>query len=218
MIYLFEDKEGRMALYLKGEVDNNLLRRAIMDSKKDEIDQYIDANFKDADAVLFHVSYSLPQQGVTNDIVREAFLSKGIPFIYFSGGSHNSLSKTPEGVPTADIRSEDMYTHLPDFIEDFKATGKVNIPLLVFGRSYLMNSLLKVMVWVNDQLWGLKRDEPISPAVARTLVSGIRSYIQEDELKEDKNTLLEFISSHLTSGDLTPDSIIGQLQKIIDKH
>ncbi len=218
MIYLFEDKEGRMALYMKAGIDQCLLKRAIMNCKRDEISQYIDDNYSDADAVLFHVSYSFPQSGVTNDVVREAFLSKGIPFVYFSGGSKNSLGTTPQGIPTADIRSEDMYSHLPSFIEEYRATGKINLPLLVFGKNYLMNSLLKATEWVNDQLWGLKGDEPISPAIARTLVSGIRSGMQEEELKEDKNTLLNFINEHFSSGDLTPDRLMTQIQKIIDRH
>ena len=81
-----------------------------------------------------------------------------------------------------------------------------------------MNSLLKATEWVNDQLWGLKGEEPIPPAIARTLVSGIRSGMQEEELKEDKNTLLSFINEHFSSGDLTPDSLIAQIQKIIDRH
>jgi len=218
MIYLFEDKEGRMALYMKEGINNSLLTRAVMNCKKDEISQYIDDNFNEADAVLFHVSYSFPQPGVTNDAVREAFLSKGVPFVFFSGGSKNSLSTTPEGIPIADIRSEDMYSHLPGFLEEFKATGKVNIPLLVYGANYLLNSLLKQMEWVNDQLWGLKGDEPLSPSIARTLVSGIRSGMQEDELREDKNALLNFINEHFSSGDLTSDSITAQIQQIIDRH
>ena len=44
MIYLFEDKEGRMALYMKASVDHCLLKRAIMNCKRDEINQYIDDN------------------------------------------------------------------------------------------------------------------------------------------------------------------------------
>ncbi len=215
---MFEDKEGRMALYMKGNLDSNLIKRAIMNCKKDEINQYIDDCYRDANAVLFHVSYTFPQRGVTNDAVREAFLSKGIPFIYFSGGSNNSIGKTREGIPFADIRSEDMYSHLPLFLEEFKSTGRVNIPLLVYGKNYMMNSLLKAMEWVNDQLWDLKRDEPIAPPVARMLVSGIRNGMHEDELKEDKNDLLNFIDQHFSLGDLTPDSIIVQFQKIIDRH
>lgn len=218
MIYLFEDKVGRMALYMKGELDSSLIKHAVMDCKKDEINQYIDEHYRDANAVLFHVSYTFPQRGVTNDAVREAFLSKGIPFIFFSGGSNNSLGKTREGIPFADIRSEDMYSNLPFFIGEFRSTGRLNIPLLVYGQNYMRNSLLKAMEWVNDLLWELKRDEPVAPPVARTLVSGIRNSMHEDELKEDKNDLLSFIDQHFSAGDLTPDSIIVQLQKILDRH
>ena len=217
MIYLFEDKEGRMALYLKEGVDSSLLTRAIMNCKRDEINQYIDDNFSDAEAVLFHVSYSFPQPGVTNDAVRNAFLSKGVPFVFFSGGSKNSLS-TLKGIPTADIYSKDMYSHLPGFLEEFKATGIVNIPLLVYGKNYILNSLLKSMEWVNDQLWGVKGDEPLPTSIVRNLVSSIQNSIQEDELREDKNALLNFIKGHFSSGVLTSDSIIAQIQQIIDRH
>lgn len=218
MIYLFEDREGRMALFMKEEIDNSLLRRAVMDCKKDEVQNYIEEFFPDADLVLFHVSYTFPQPGVTNDSVREVFLSKGIPFVYFSGQSKNSIGSTDKGIQTADVSSEDMYMHLPDFIRDYKKTGKVNIPLLVYGKNYLMNSLLKVLEWTNNLLWGSPADKPINAGQVQLLRSGIYSRMKEDELKADKEALIRFIDEHRSTGDLTPVIMLKQIQMIIDRH
>lgn len=218
MIYLFEDREGRMMRFLKGDIDSYLLKRAIMDCKKEELSNYIGEHFSDAELVLFHLSYVFPQSGVTNDSVREVFLSKGIPFVYFSGQSKNSIGRTPNGIQTADVRSEDMYTHLPVFIQAYKDTGRVNIPLLVYGKNYLMSSLLRVLEWTNNQLWELKNDEPLKSAKILLLIAGISTRMQEDELEADKEALIEFINGHRSTGDLTPDLLLGQIQRIIDRH
>ena len=218
MIYLFEDREGRMKLFMKGDIDSPFIKRAVMNCRKEELSDYVGEHFSDAELVLFHLSYVFPQPGVTNDSVREAFLSRGIPFVYFSGQSKNSIGRTPEGVQTADVRSEDMYSHMPVFIQAYKDTGKANIPLLVFGKDYLMSSLLKVMEWTNNQLWDLKSDEPLKAAKVLLLMTGISTRMQEDELKSDKEALIEFINGHRSTGDLTPDILLEQIQRIIDRH
>ena len=218
MIYLFEDREGRMKRFLKGDIESHLLKRAVLNCRKEELSDYIGEHFSDAELILFHLSYVFPQSGVTNDSVREVFLSRGIPFIYFSGQSKNSIGRTSEGIQTADVRSEDMYSHLPAFIQVYKETGKVNIPLLVFGEHYLMNSLLKVLEWTNNQLWELKDDEPLKPAKVLLLITGISTRMQEDELKADKDALIEFINGHRSTGDLTPVLLLGQIQRILDRH
>ena len=70
MIYLFEDKEGRMELFLKETIDDGFLKKVVMNCKIDEITSYIEEHFSDADLVLFHKSYIFPQSGVTNEAVR----------------------------------------------------------------------------------------------------------------------------------------------------
>ena len=218
MIYLFEDKEGRMELFLKETIDDGFLKKVVMNCKIDEITSYIEDHFSDADLVLFHKSYIFPQSGVTNEAVREAFLAKGIPFVYFSGQSSNSVGRTEKGIQTADVRSEDMYLHLPDFIQDYKQTGKANIPLLVFGKDYLMNTLLKVLEWVNNKLWSSPDGEPMNMGQVQIIRSGINARMPEDELKDDRAALIKFIDEHRAAGDLTPSLLLGQIQRIIDQH
>ena len=43
MIYLFEDKEGRKAKYIQGTIDDSVLKSAIMNCSRDELEAYINA-------------------------------------------------------------------------------------------------------------------------------------------------------------------------------
>lgn len=217
MIYLFEDKEGRKAKYIQGTIDDSVLKSAIMNCSKDELEAYIDDNFKDADAVLFHVSYVFPKAGLTNDLVKDTFIKRGVPFVYFSGGSQCSISRNND-IMTADVRSEEMYRNLSDFVNEYKNNASINLPLLVYGKGYLMNSLLKIMELVNAALWKYDRTQSIGTMELMRIKSIITSRMQESELQLEKESLLNFIDSQRVLGTLTPDSIISELQTIIDKY
>lgn len=217
MIYLFEDKEGRKAKYIQGTIDDSVLKSAIMNCSREELESYIDENFKDADAVLFHLSYVFPNPGLTNDLVKETFIRRGVPFVYFSGGSQCSISRNND-IMTADVRSQDMYHNLSDFVNDYKNNGFINLPLLVYGKGYLMNSLLKIIELINVALWKYDRTQSISLMELMKIKSIIISRMQESELQLEKEALINFIDSQRTSGTLTPDSIISEIQKIIDKY
>ena len=219
MIYLFEDKEGRMAQYLNGKVDGNLLKRAVMMcTRNDDLDEYISNHFGDADAILFHVSYVFPDSGIKNDAVRNAFLKKGVPFIYFSGASNNNISRFENGTAFADVRSSDMYANLPEFISRYGHSGKVNIPFLVYGKGYLKNSLLGLQAWASEFLWNYDSAQPLNIGVQQMLISGINSRIQEEELQSEKESMLTDLKAFRGTDNFTPAFVLGRIQAILDRN
>ena len=83
MIYLFEDRKGRMQEYIKEEINSSLFKESVFDCDLIDIDKYIDSQFNNADCILFHKSYVFPQSGITADFVKQKFINKEIPFVFF---------------------------------------------------------------------------------------------------------------------------------------
>mgnify|MGYP001340853998 CR=1 FL=1 len=143
MIYLFEDRKDRMHQYLSKAVTSDNLKEVIFDCPYDmDVNEYINNTFGDARVILFHSSYKLANSSISKEIVKEAFIKRKVPFIFFSGGLENNYFEVG-GVTQAYVNSGDMYKNMDKFIEKVDETGEVAIPILLYGLNYLINDILK---------------------------------------------------------------------------
>ena len=71
MIYLFEDRKGRMEQYLKAHLDSDVIKVALIDCGKDNLADYLTDNFSDSKAIIFHSSYSFNDKNITNEDVKK---------------------------------------------------------------------------------------------------------------------------------------------------
>ena len=143
MIYLFEDRKDRMHQYLSKAIISNNLKEAVFDCPNNmDVNDYIYNTFGDAKAILFHSSYKLANSRITKELVKEAFIKRRVPFVFFSGGLENNYFEVG-GVTQANVNSGDMYKNLGKFIEKLDESGEVVIQILLYGSKYLVNEILK---------------------------------------------------------------------------
>ena len=79
MIYLFEDRKGRMQQYFQEQLDQAFIRESIIDCSLNKLEPYINAHYSDADCILFHKSYQFPSGDILPDNVKDLFLKKEFP-------------------------------------------------------------------------------------------------------------------------------------------
>lgn len=217
MIYLFEDRKGRMLQYITEGINNPFLKEAIFDSSDEDIDQYIDDSFRDATCVLFHKSYNFPNKAITSDLVKESFLRKKIPFVYFSGGLKNNLLIDNQ-VYTGNVDSGDMYSNLSIFLEESNRKQTINIPLLIYGKRYLLNSLLELQNRIVKYFFDRSDNQLLDNDDLETIGDIIYTRINEQELAVDKSKLIQWIKSNLDKEQITVHILKSQLEKLIEKY
>lgn len=212
MIYLFEDRKERMNQCFKGKMDDTIIKVSVFDCEKDGINLYIKDNYSDAKAILFHSSYTFPKNGYTIENVKAAFIEQKIPFIYFSGGLRNNIINET----TANVNSGDMYNNLPEFLDCYKNEKKIVIPLLVYGKRFLINSLLEMQNLITNYFFNKKYNDPIGKNDIDYIVDNIIDIsLNLPKLKEDKDDLINWLKS---SKNPQISLILSQIQKLIDKY
>ena len=78
MIYLFEDRKGRMEQYLSEHLDSDIINLAIIDCEKKDLTKYLSNNFSGSSAVIFHSSYSFNNKNITNEDVKKYFSNNSL--------------------------------------------------------------------------------------------------------------------------------------------
>ncbi len=217
MIYLFEDRKGRKEQYFKDKIDSDICKMAIIDCKKDNLSDYLSDNFSDSKAIIFHSSYSLSDKDITNEDVKKYFIGKKIPFIYFSGGLNNNLV-IENGATNGNVNSGDMYNNLVYFLKVYKEYRKINVPLLVYGEKYLLNSLLELQAVISLSLFAKPNDQPLTNSDYDEIIDLVDARIKEEELKEDKSKLLEWLGKAKQKLSLDKQTLLSQIQKLNDKY
>lgn len=217
MIYLFEDRKGRMLQYISEGINNPVLKEAIFDCSDENIDQYIDDNFKDATCILFHKSYNFPNRRITIDLVKESFLKKKTPFVYFSGGLKNNFLIDKQ-VYTGNVDSGDMYNNLSLFLEEKNKNASINIPLIIYGKRYLLNSLLELQNRIIKYLFEKSDNQTLNNDDLEEIEDIIYSRINEPELAVDKSKLMQWIKSKSPKEDIKVQVLKSQIEKLIDKY
>lgn len=217
MIYLFEDRKGRMQQYLKQSIENEYLKESIFESTSENIVDYVNENYSDAKCILFHKSYQFPQNNITIDLVKNTFISKGISFVIFSGGNNNNIH-IEKNVYTGTVNSGDMYNHLNTFLNYYRDKSIINIPLLLFGEKFLLNSLLALQNKINLYLFAKKSTDIIESDDLDSILDDIKNRIKESELSEDKVKLCNWLESSKNDSSITVQLLKNQIQKLIDKY
>ncbi|KQT23749.1 hypothetical protein ASG22_06840 [Chryseobacterium sp. Leaf405] len=217
MIYLFEDRKDRMESYLKGNLDSDFVKQVIIDCRKSELEEYLSSNFSDASAIIFHQSYSFIDIDITHEDVKNYFIEKKIPFIYFSGGLNNSLV-IENAIVNGNINSGDMYKNIYTFLEYYKENKEVNVPLLVNGTAYLLNSLLELQNIITLYLFDKRNDEDLSTNDLYEIIEFVEARLKERELNDDKTRLLEWLKDK-ASKDLPvkKQRLLLSIQRMNDK-
>jgi len=217
MIYLFEDRKGRQELYLKEKLDNIVLKTALIDCKKSDLTNYLTNHFSDAKAILFHSSYSFNDNEITKEDIKKIYIEKKIPFIYFSGGLNNNIV-VENGMSNANLNSGDMYKNLPIFLQEYKNNNKINVSLLIYGEKYLLNSLLELQSILTYYFFKKSNDYILIGNDYEDIIDIIDVRIKEDELKEDKTKLLNWIETEREKQKLNKQTLLSQIQKLTDNY
>ena len=217
MIYLFEDRRGRMEQYQKGFLDIEVLEIGIIDCRKDVLIQHLDNHFANAKGVIFHSSYSFNDKNITNEEVKNYFCDKGVSFVYFSGGSNNNLV-IERSITNGTVNSGDMYNNLLYFLKIYKEYGKINVPLLVYGEKYLLNSLVELLTVISLSLFTMPNNQLLTNSDFDEIIDLVDARIKEEELKEDKSKLLEWLRKEKQKVSLNKQTLLFQIQKLTDKY
>lgn len=217
MIYLFEDRKGRMDQYLEIELDFTHIQIALIDCDKKGLNEYLDDHFSDSKVVLFHSSYLFNDTTITNGDIKKYFKDKKVPFVYFSGGLSNSLI-IENGIINANVNSGEMYRNLNHFIIEYNSTKKVNIPLLVYGQKYLLNSLLELQTVIGLYLFEKPNNEILTSNELYEVIDLVDARLKEEELQEDKIKLRKWLDEEIVKQKLTKKTLISQIQKLNDKY
>jgi hypothetical protein len=217
MIYLFEDRKGRMEQYQKEHLDSGVIKIALIDCQKNDLTNYLIDNFSDSSAIIFHSSYSFNDKNITNEDVKKYFRDKKIPFIYFSGGLNNNLV-IENGITNGNVNSGDMYKNLMNFLEVYKSQQRINVALLVYGEKYLLNSLLELQTIISLSLFDKANNLLLSIADFNEIIDLVDARLKEEELKEDKTKLLEWLNSEKGKQKLDKQTLLSQIQKLNYKY
>lgn len=218
MIYLFEDRIGRKEQFLNDSEKYPLLcQKAFSCSSELDIESYIKENYSDAKAVLLHKSYVFKDNSsIKPELVKAKFqLLIKTPVILFSGGSNSNLIKE-KGLITAEINSGVMYKNLPLFHDSYKATGNVNIPMLVYGENYKMNQLLEMQAKINNYLFDRSGSDTLNDSIVED-IKDITSVITDTTTVEYLNKMWNWIDSKMSSsGTLRIDTLTSLIQRLIN--
>lgn len=217
MIYLFEDRKGRMDQYLEKELDFNHIKVALIDCKKEDLYEYLNKHFSDSKVVLFHSSYLFNDTTITNEDIKKYFKDKKVPFVYFSGGLSNSLI-IENGITNANVNSGDMYKNLNHFIKKYNSNNKVNIPILVYGEKYLLNSLLELQTVIGLYLFEISNNQILNNNELYEIIDLVDARLKEEELQEDKMKLRKWLDEEIVKQKLTKKTLVSQIQKLNDKY
>lgn len=218
MIYLFEDRQDRMAQYLKTKLDATYIKQALIDCSKENLLDYLKENYSDAITIIFHSSYIFSSKDITVQDIKGYFLKKKVPFIYFSGGLGNNLV-LENGFINGNVNSGDMYKNLDYFIKHFSENQSVNIPILIYGKKYLLNSLLEFQYLINNYLFEKSNDYILSKIDFEKIIDFLDVRLKEKEFQKDKFMLIEWLKNqNVSSKYLTKDVLLNQIQKMIEEY
>lgn len=194
MIFLFEDRQERKEQFIKDEHYPLILEKPIECSNLDELDVFLNENFREAKVFLLHKSYELKNTTITIEKFKtkvESILH--IPVVLFSGGSNNNLIQERDFV-TAEINSGVMYKNLRLFHDDYQKSGIPNIPLLVYGANYRLNQLMEMQAKVNLYFFNRDYSKNMNGDDVDELLD-ITDTIKDPEAKDMINKMWNWINS-----------------------
>ena len=215
MIYLFEDRLDRMNQLFKGKLSEEVKIISSFDCIDSvNFTQYLNDNFENAECVLFHYSFNFLNKDIKVEQVKDFFIEKQIPFAFFSGGMSDNLVEEDD-LLTAQLNSGTMYNNINEFVAQFKTKGKINLPLLVFGKNYLLNTLIGLQNEIEVLLMEHSAKDNISEFLVEEIVDIVEITINEEELNNDKQKLTEWL---LNEKPLLVDNVRKVFANFIKRH
>lgn len=212
MIYLFEDRKGRMENLLENKLNLKIVNTELSIAvAKNELEIFFNSlvNIK---ALLIHKSYKFPASDVTIEDIKSICKQNGIPIGLFSGGLSNAIIDENFVM----CNSGDFYSNLNLFLNEFEKNHKINLPLLVFGKRYVINELKQLQIVVSRKAIKIV---DIDTKVLKTISNDIKTYLSATELKDDKNKLINWIDLSISvNKTIEVKTILNQLQKVINKY
>ncbi len=212
MIYLFEDRKGRMDGFLKKEFLSNLVNTELtINVKKDELDEFFNSLGK-LHALLIHKSYNFPSRDVTIEDIKSICMARDIPIVFFSGGLSNAIIDENFVV----CNSGDFYNNIKLLVNEFEKSEKINLPLLVFGRKYILNVLKQLQIVVSRMLLVKPNIEKVD---LKHLKNTLEHYLSAQELSEDVTKLIDWLDNLINDGKtIEAKTILHLIQKLIIKY
>lgn len=197
MIYLFEDRKDRMKESFDIEKYSNLITDGVFVSGNTEI---FFKNISDAEVIILHKSYAFTGN-FTVDVFKNWCKESHKLLVIFSGGLTNGIVNNYY----AESNSGDLYQNLPEFLNYYSKNSAINLPLLIFGKKYLLSQVKHFQI------------EYLTQSLNPNYIfdeDDFEGILTADELKEDKTVLFKFLSeTHLGS-----EVINSQIQKFVDKY
>ena len=116
------------------------------------------------------------------------------------------------------VDSADMYNNLELFLTNYSEINSPNIPLLVYGQGYLLNSLLELQNKICKKLFMYKDEQILNSDDLEEILDIISPRIIEPELKKDKQKFEDWIENNIDENKITTRIIKSQLEKLIEKY
>jgi hypothetical protein len=194
MIYLFEDRIKRKEEYLPKDFSHVNLKFANFNLTEDmDIQQYVQSQYGNAEAVIFHASYDL--KNCLPDEVREAFMNMNIPFIYFSGGMESGdYYLGHNGKYLVNVNSAIMYKNLGLFLSKYDTSKELDPRVLLLGQNPTLNEGLKFLKI--SEIFLSNCGEIISKKNLRDFKARVLDiYLEGKEFEELKNNISLIVES-----------------------
>lgn len=197
MIYLFEDRKDRMKESFDIEKYSNLITDGVFVSGNTEI---FFKDISDAEVIILHKSYAFTGN-FTVDVFKNWCKENHKLLVIFSGGLTNGIVNNYY----AESNSGDLYQNLPEFLDYYSKNNTINLPLLIFGKKYLLSQVKHFQI---EYLTHLLNPNYIFDE------DDFEGILTAKELKEDKNVLFKFLSETHRGSEV----INSQIQKFVDKY
>ena len=207
-IYLFEDKTLRMNDYHLSEEVMSFIKRPNLDGLKEQLEDYVDNELSNATLVLFHSSYRFVDQLFTVDKVKDVCLKKNIRFALFSGGLESNVVSENE----VTLNSDDMYRNLPFFVDSLKE-GHENLSMLVYGKDYILNPILRLLGKFNEEFWDIPGSDLLPIDRLEDFRDDIIKAILKGPLPEECNSLEKWVEEY--KGRITKDAFRLALDRLL---
>lgn len=141
MIYIFDDRATRR------ENNNAIVNKHLSIIKfatfgAEDVSglcEYIHNTFPDASCILFHSSYVFSNNQIKINVIKNLFMSNGVPFVQFSGACERG-TKEQNGLYY--VNADVMYNNLELMLDHFEASNNLNLDILLWGEHYQKNILL----------------------------------------------------------------------------
>jgi hypothetical protein len=212
MIYLFEDRKDRMSVHLKTSLDNQYINSSLEISvNKNKLESFIESLAK-LDAILIHKSYTFPAEDITIEDVKTACTKRDIKIALFSGGLSNAVISEDFVV----VNSGDFYKNISLLQDEYKNKGAVNLPLLVFGKKYILNQVKQLQIVISQEILS---NSPNDIRLFEKIIEDTQAYLTAEGIQEDKEKFIQWLHRLISDGRL-PESmaVMDQIQKLANKY